>query len=98
MIQIDFPDKLQDPQIINLLQNLSTTENVLSLNKKLFTQSDESLRKNQKLKSYDDYSKLKILKYQKKHGFSITYMSKKYNISRTTLSKWKKLFEYKLVK
>ncbi|WP_228458872.1 hypothetical protein [Chryseobacterium bernardetii] len=39
---------------------------------------------------------LKLLEYQKKHGHSTSYMSKKYKISRTTLSKWKVMFEEEL--
>jgi response regulator of citrate/malate metabolism len=44
----------------------------------------------------DEQTILKLLRYQRRHGFSISYMSKKYGISRTTLSKWNKIFEKQL--
>ncbi len=39
---------------------------------------------------------LKLLQYQKKHGHSTSYMSKKYKISRTTLAKWRAMFKEEL--
>ena len=96
MLQIDHPEKLQDPKIMDLLQNLRTTDDVLNLNKKLFKPSKDNQRDNQQLRSYDEQTILKLLRYQRRHGFSISYMSKKYGISRTTLSKWNKIFEKQL--
>ncbi|ALR29142.1 MULTISPECIES: hypothetical protein [Chryseobacterium] len=93
MLKQDQPEKLQDPKIQTLLKNLKTTEDVLNFNELVFKQSKESLRNNQKLKTYDKKTMLKLLQYQKKHGFSTSYMSTKYKISRTTLAKWKKTFE-----
>lgn len=93
MLQLEHPDKLEDPKIRELLKKLNTTEEVLNFNDKLFKQSKESLKNNQKLKTYDKKTMLKLLQYQKKHGFSTSYMSKKYKISRTTISNWKKTFE-----
>lgn len=96
ILKEQYPEKLQDPKIQQLLKNLTTTEAVLSFNDKIFKQSKESLKNNQKLKTYDKKTTLKLLLYQKKHGFSTSYMSRKYKISRTTFSKWKKLFEEEL--
>lgn len=93
MLKQEQPEKLQDPKIQSLLKNLKTTEDVLNFNELVFKQSKESLRNNQKLKTYDKKTMLKLLQYQKKHGFSTSFMSKKYKISRTTLAKWKKTFE-----
>lgn len=93
MLKQDQPDKLKEPKVQALLKNLKTTEDVLNFNELIFKQSKESLRNNQKLKTYDKKTMLKLLQYQKKHGFSTSFMSKKYKISRTTLAKWKKTFE-----
>lgn len=93
MLRTEHPEKLKDPKIVKLLKNLNTTEDVLHLNEKIFKQSKESLRNNQKLRTYDRKTMLRLLQYQKKHGFSTSYMSKKYKISRTTLTKWKRTFE-----
>ncbi len=93
MITEHDPEKLEDPKIQRLLKNLKTTEDVLKLNDLVFKSSKESLRNNQKLKTYDKKTMLKLLQYQQKHGLSTNYMSKKYRISRTTIAKWKKTFE-----
>lgn len=93
MLKQDYPDKLKDPKILTLLKKLNTTEDILKFNDKLFEQSRESQQNNQKLKTYDKKTMLKLLQYQKKHEFSTSYMSRKYKISRTTLAKWKKMFE-----
>lgn len=93
MLKLDYPDKLKDPKIKELLKNLNTTEDVLNFNEKLFSQNREAQKNNQKLKTYDKKTMLKLLQYQKKHEFSTSYMSRKYKISRTTLAKWKKTFE-----
>ncbi|WP_126653608.1 helix-turn-helix domain-containing protein [Chryseobacterium aureum] len=92
MLRMEYPEKLKDPKIKALLEKLHTSEDVLKMNEKLFKQS----RENQKLKTYDRQTMLKLLQYQKKHGHSTSYMSRKYKISRTTLSKWKVLFEEEL--
>lgn len=96
MLKMDYPDKLKDPKIKELLGKLDTSEDVLKFNDRLFKPSREGQRNNQKLKTYDKKTMLKLLEYQKKHGHSTSYMSKKYKISRTTLSKWKLMFEEEL--
>ncbi|PWN65007.1 hypothetical protein C1631_020525 [Chryseobacterium phosphatilyticum] len=92
MLKMEYPEKLKDPKVKELLGKLNTTEDILKFNDKLFKPS----RENQKLKTYDRKTMLKLLQYQKKHGHSTSYMSKKYKISRTTLSKWKGMFEEEL--
>jgi len=87
------PEKLKDLKVKKLLQNLNTSDEVIKFNEKFFKQSKESLENNQKLRTYDKETMLKILMYQKKHGFSSNYISKKYKISRTTIAKWKKICE-----
>ncbi|WP_333597482.1 helix-turn-helix domain-containing protein [Chryseobacterium flavum] len=92
MLRLEYPEKLQDPKVRELLEKLNTSEDVLKFNEKLFKQSKE----NQKLRTYDKKTMLKLLQYQKKHGYSTSYMSRKYKISRTTLAKWKVMFEDEL--
>lgn len=96
MLKLEYPEKLKEPKIIELLKNLNTTEDVLNFNRRIFKQSKESEENNQKLKTYDKKTMLKLLQYQQKHGFSTSFMSKKYKISRTTITKWKKTFEEEL--
>ncbi|MBW7676183.1 helix-turn-helix domain-containing protein [Chryseobacterium chendengshani] len=89
----EYPEKLKDVKVRELLQKLNTSDEVIKFNEKLFEQSKESLENNQKLRTYDKETMLKILMYQKEHGFSSSYISKKYKISRTTLTKWKRICE-----
>ena len=93
MLRLEHPGKLEEPKIKELLKRLNTSDDVLKFNERLFEQSKESSKNNQKLKTYDKKTMLKLLQYQRKHGFSTSYMSKKYKISRTTIAKWKKNFE-----
>lgn len=93
LLLTEHPEKLKDVKIKELLQNLNTSDEVIKFNEKLFAQSKESIENNQKLRTYDKETMLKILNYQKQHGFSSNYISKKYKISRTTLAKWKKICE-----
>lgn len=92
----EYPEKLKDGKVKELLQNLNTSDEVIKFNEKLFEQSKESQENNQKLRTYDKETMMKILTYQKQHGFSSNYISKKYKISRTTLAKWKKICEEEL--
>lgn len=96
MLRLEHPDKLEEPKIKELLKRLNTSDDVLKFNERIFEQSKESAKNNQKLKTYDKKTMLKLLQYQRKHGFSTSYMSKKYKISRTTIAKWKKNFEEEL--
>ncbi|MCU7612909.1 helix-turn-helix domain-containing protein [Chryseobacterium sp. GMJ5] len=93
LLKEEYPEKLKDEKILQLLQNLDTSEQVIRFNEKVFKQSKESQENNQKLRTYDKETMLKILQYQKDHGFSSNYISKKYKISRTTIAKWKKMYE-----
>lgn len=98
MLRLEHPEKLKDPKIKELLNKLNTTEDVLNFNEKIFAQSKESQVNNQKLKTYDKKTMFKLLQYQSKHGFSTSYMSRKYKISRTTIINWKKTFEEEIEK
>lgn len=50
MLKMEYPDKLKDPKIKELLGKLDTSEDVLKFNDRLFKPSKESQRNNQKLK------------------------------------------------
>ena len=93
LMRVKFPEKLKCPKIQEHLNKLNTTEDILKLNDKLFKQNRETAKNNQQLKSYDKKTMLKLLNYQKKHNLSISFMSRKYKISRTTFAKWKKILE-----
>jgi hypothetical protein len=86
------PEKLQDPKVLHLLDNLKTVEDVLKINALVSDSSGKTSKKNQRLKNYDKKTVLKILQYQKKNDLSANFISKKYKMSRTTVAVWWKLF------
>ena len=47
---------------------------------------------NQKFKSYKRSDILKILDYQKKYKLNNSQLANHFNISRNTVTKWKKMF------
>ncbi|MEN4761604.1 helix-turn-helix domain-containing protein [Chryseobacterium sp. C39-AII1] len=87
-----YPEQLDDPQILYLLDNINTIEDVLKVNALISESSRESEKNNQRLKNYDKATVLKLLQYQKKHNLSTNFMSKKHKMSRTTIMKWWKIF------
>ncbi|MCS3869332.1 hypothetical protein J3D55_002248 [Chryseobacterium ginsenosidimutans] len=87
-----YPEKLEDAKVLYLLDNLKTVDDILKINALVSDSSRKSSTNNQKLKNYDKQTVLKLLQYQRKHQLSTNFMSKKYNMSRNTISKWWKLF------
>jgi hypothetical protein len=90
------PEKLGDPKILHLLNNLNTMEDVLKINALVSDSSKKNLKKNQQLKNYDKKTVLRLLHYQKKHNLSDNFMSKKLKMSRTTIAKWRKIFGHEV--
>jgi len=52
----------------------------------------EKTHMNQKYRSYDKETIFNILDYQRKNNLNNTQLSKVFNISRNTITKWKRLF------
>ncbi len=95
MITLNYPDKLTDCKSILNKSNLTTID-VINLQKKLFGSENISVgQSNQRFKSYDESTIIKILKHQNKQGLNNTDLAKHFNISRNTVSKWKKLYKTK---
>ncbi|RLJ32224.1 hypothetical protein CLU97_1673 [Chryseobacterium sp. 7] len=92
MIIMKYPDKLTLCKNILEKENLSILD-VIHLNELLFdsTLSDSKII-NQRLRSYDKNSILEILAYQKKKGLNNIQLAKHFNLSRNTITKWKRLF------
>ncbi|MDR6156807.1 DNA-binding transcriptional regulator YiaG [Chryseobacterium sp. SLBN-27] len=65
---------------------------VLTLNDIVFDKNRASDSTSQKHKSYDSNTINTILEYQKKNKLSNTEVSRHFNLSRSTVSKWKKAF------
>lgn len=92
LIKMKFPDQIMIYQDRLNKKELSFLD-VIDLNKKLFGKSDSySENFNQKLKSYDRPSILRILDYQREHKLTNLQLAKHFNLSRNTVSAWKKRF------
>ncbi|MDR6458212.1 MULTISPECIES: helix-turn-helix domain-containing protein [Chryseobacterium] len=92
MIEQKFPDKLNDCKKIMEKASLCALDIIL-LNKIIFLEktSDTELF-NQRHRSYDEKSIIKILDYQKKHELNNMQLARVYKLSRNTIAKWKKQY------
>ncbi|MBP2618608.1 helix-turn-helix domain-containing protein [Chryseobacterium jejuense] len=92
-----FPDKKNDLQIRDKINCIQTTLDILSLNTLIFGE-EELLNEidNQKLRSYDENSIVKILDYQRKNQLSNTATALHFRMSRNTVAKWKIIYKYKI--
>ena len=92
MIIMKYPDKLALCKPILEKESLSILD-VIHLNELLLDSAlSDSQIINQRLRSYDKNSILEILTYQKKKGLNNIQLAKHFNLSRNTITKWKRLF------
>ncbi|MGR3853776.1 helix-turn-helix domain-containing protein [Chryseobacterium indologenes] len=87
-----YPDKLG--LCTSLLQkNNLTILDIFKLNQIILEDEDQNLWQcNQKHKSYNKETVLEILEYQIKNKLNDTELSVHFQLSRTTISRWKKVF------
>lgn len=89
ILDLKFPEK-QELHTIVLEREITDFYDVLRLNKLIF--GDEN--KENKHKSYDPSTISKVLNYQKENNLSNVETAKKFNLSRNTVSAWKKKISY----
>ncbi|AZA92030.1 helix-turn-helix domain-containing protein [Chryseobacterium sp. G0162] len=93
IIAMKHPQKLEICAPI-LQKKRLTALDVLKLNEIVFgLEGIETEKFNQRHKSYDKSAIIKILNFQKDHGYNNTQMANQFKMSRNTLAKWKKSFE-----
>ena len=85
ILDLKFPEK-QELYTIVLEREINDSYDVLSLNRLIF--GDEN--KENKNKSYDPSTISKVLKYQEENNLSNIETARKFNLSRNTVSAWKK--------
>ncbi|GAA5082571.1 hypothetical protein GCM10023210_00020 [Chryseobacterium ginsengisoli] len=86
-----FPEKMNECKSILSKKELSVLD-IIQLNQKIFGYN-EITSDNQRLRSYDDQSILKILEYQKEYNLNNTQLSIHFKLSRNTIAKWKNNFK-----
>lgn len=74
-----------------LSKNNLCSSDVLKLNSLIFKNSIKE-KNNQKYKSYDEETILKILDFQRKNDCTNVELSNRFSISRNSIAKWKKIY------
>ncbi|RLJ30986.1 hypothetical protein CLU97_0387 [Chryseobacterium sp. 7] len=93
ILEEKFPEKLIDAAIRLKLETLHSAFDILKFNQLIFGEPEYTVGfNNQRLRSYDKESILKILKYQKQNGLNNLQLGKQFKISRNTIAKWKTIF------
>jgi len=88
ILDIKFPEKTELHTIVSE-KEINDFYDVLSLNKIIFgTENKEN-----KHKSYDSSTIKKVLNYQQENNLSNIETARKFNLSRNTVTAWKKKLE-----
>ncbi|MDN4013432.1 helix-turn-helix domain-containing protein [Chryseobacterium gambrini] len=92
LIEKKFPEKKKDYDYFFKKEFVSALD-IIHLNQKIF-KSSNSLDENgnQLHKSYDEETIFQILSYQKKNKLNNSQLANHFNLSRNTITKWKKIF------
>jgi len=92
IINKKYPFKMEKCSSLLSKKVLSVID-IVELNKRIFgTNLETTSKQNQRLRSYTQSDIMQILDYQKKNGLNNSQLSRHFNLSRNTISKWKKLF------
>lgn len=92
IISKKYPDKFNACQSFFNKDSFSVID-ILKINQMLFSSKNEMANDfDQKHKSYDKNSILEILDYQAKNKLNNSQLAKHFQLSRNTVSKWKKIF------
>ncbi|MBE4950212.1 transposase [Chryseobacterium culicis] len=94
ILEEKFPEKLTDTALILKLDTLHSAFDILKFNQLIFGEPEYTVGFNsQRLRSYDEASILKILRYQKQNELTNLQLGRQFKISRNTIAKWKNIFK-----
>lgn len=92
MITIKYPEKREICDQLLSKANLSTLD-IIEISQILFNKSSkENAEFNQKHRSYNKSTIIKILEYQKKNTLNNSQLARHFKLSRNTITKWKNKF------
>lgn len=92
LINIKYPEKKERCNHLLSKNSLSTLD-IIEIGQILFNKtSKENFAFNQKHRSYDTSTIIKILKYQKEKNLNNIELARHFNLSRNTVTKWKNRF------
>lgn len=87
-----FPHKLESKEVQDFFSKAQHSNlDIIRINDLIYN-TKATRSENQRLRSYDKQSILKILKYQKDYKLSNVYVALQYKLSRNTVAQWKKWF------
>ena len=87
-----YPHKKEACEAVLAKEKLSSID-VFLLNDLIFG-TNENHENDPRYRSYDDASIFKILQYQKKNKLNNTQLAEYFGLSRNTVAKWKKMFQF----
>ncbi|WP_126653189.1 helix-turn-helix domain-containing protein [Chryseobacterium aureum] len=94
ILEEKFPERLADAALMHQLETLHSAFDIFKFNQLIFGEPEYAVGfNNQRLRSYDEASILKILKYQQQKGLNNLQLGKQFKISRNTIAKWKAIFK-----
>ncbi|WPO89252.1 transposase [Chryseobacterium sp. HR92] len=91
LLEMKYPEKKEACSII-LKKTKITALDVIQINRIIFGKN----KTKRKHRSYDKNSITKILKYQYDNSMTNIGLAQELGISRNTIAKWKKYFQYKI--
>ncbi|THV59378.1 helix-turn-helix domain-containing protein [Chryseobacterium candidae] len=91
MILMKYPHKMDQCHAI-LEKNIINSLDVVLLNNILVGVAHNQIRLNTNLRSYDKDTVLYILEYQIEHNLNNRQLAAQFNLSRNTVTKWKRIF------
>lgn len=93
LIRQKHPEKFNDSGVQGRLNKLDTALDIIKFNEFLFRTTQKDTRsENQKIRSYDKATVLKILRYQKHYNLNNSEAARHFKMSRNTIALWKKLY------
>lgn len=89
LIEAWFPE--QKEELLSLISvDITTSLDVIQINNELFNKKSKDVQNyNQKLRSYDIPSIIRIVGYQQENFLTIKEISELFSVSRNTVAKWK---------
>ncbi|MDR6462663.1 helix-turn-helix domain-containing protein [Chryseobacterium indologenes] len=93
IINKKYPSRKEECEFLLNKDNLSILD-IIELNNKIFGLPDHITEAfNQSHRSYDKYSVLMMLQYQKRNKLTNSQLAKHFKLSKNTVTKWRKLFD-----
>ncbi len=92
LINKKYPERVNEFQYYLQKKTLKRIDVIKLNNKILIDYNIQDKRFNQKFRSYQEEEIIEILRYQQKKQLNNTQLAKKFNLSRNTVTKWKKIF------